>query len=122
MQLKQQTIQLIEECDMAVSRFYRMRELDKAPDFFAEVKPHADQIRSQLQQYQQNMERWIETERPKHVRIQQIDHAVDAMEQFIVQSFYKETSKKRFIQSVQSVHYTFSSVLRYLEEGEADAK
>ncbi len=34
---------------------------------------------------------------------QQIEMLVDAMDQFVVQSFYKETSKKRFIQSIQSV-------------------
>lgn len=51
----------------------------------------------------------------------QIQNVVDAMNQFVVQSFYKETSKKRFIQSVQSVHYTLSFFLRYLEgESEKD--
>lgn len=121
MQLKQQTIQLLQECDAAIARFYEMRERDAVPDFFADVKPHADHVHALLKDYQNNMTSWIRAERPKHMRIEQINHAVDAMEQFVVQSFYKETSKKRFIQSVQSVHYTLSSVLRYLEE-DADAQ
>ena len=53
--------------------------------------------------------RWIKNKHPKNLYVQQIDHAADAMEQFVVQSFYKETSKKRFIQSIQSVQYTLKT-------------
>lgn len=118
MQLKEQTKQLIEQCDQAVARFHQMREQDAVPDFFQEVKPHADFVRALLLHYKESAAQWIEKERPKYMRMPQIDNAADAMEQFVVQSFYKETSKKRFLQSVQSVHYTLSTILRYLEEDE----
>lgn len=117
MQLKQQTEQLIAQCDQAVARFYEMREQDATPDFFGEVKPHADFVRALLIKFRESAAQWIDSERPKYVRMPQIDNVIDAMEQFIVQSFYKETSKKRFLQSVQSVHYTLSTILRYVEEG-----
>lgn len=116
MQLKQQTEKLIEQCDEAVARFHDMRARDAVPDFFQDVKPHADVVHELLNEFKQQAAQWIEQERPKYMRMPQIENLVDAMEQFIVQSFYKETSKKRFLQSVQSVHYTLSSILRYLEE------
>ena len=122
MPLKQQTIELIEACDAAVARFYEMRELDKEPDFFAEVKPYADEWHAKLHTFQQAAYEWIDSNRPKYMHKPQIDNAVDAMEQFIVQSFYKATSKKRFIQSVQSVHYTLSNFLRYVEEAAQDVQ
>ena len=43
------------------------------------------------------------------------------MEQFVVQSFYKGTSKKRFIQSIQSTQYTLSILKRKIDEGDEDA-
>ncbi len=118
MQLIEQTKYLIEECDASISRFYKQRELDATPHFFDEVKPHADHIQTYLTEWQQSALNWIKENRPKYMHETQINNAVDAMNQFVVQSFYKETSKKRFIQSVQSVHYTLSTFLRYLEEGD----
>lgn len=121
MQLKELTNYLIEQCDEAQTRFFRMRDLNATPDFFSEVKPHADLVHEQLLKWQQLAKEWRSDLKPKYMHNQQIDQVVDAMDQFIVQSFYKETSKKRFIQSVHSVHYTLSTFIRYLEEGERDA-
>lgn len=115
MELIEQSKQLIQECDASINRFYKQRELDATPQFFEEVKPYADNIQSLLLEWQQNALNWIKENRPKYMHESQIQNVVDAMNQFVVQSFYKETSKKRFIQSVQSVHYTLSFFLRYLE-------
>lgn len=119
MQLQTLTQQLQIECQDALERFHEMRRLNKEPDFYMEVKPHVDSIHSAIKQWQQLVHQWIQKERPKNLYAQQIDHAADAMEQFVVQSFYKGTSKKRFVQSIQSVHYTLSICAKKLEEGEA---
>ncbi len=118
MNLIDQTKQLIEECDASVNRFYKMREMDATPLFFDEVKPYADKIQAQLNEWQQAANNWIRKNQPKYIHEIQIANVVDAMNQFVVQSFYKETSKKRIIQSIQSVHYTLSNFLRNLEEGD----
>lgn len=115
MQVLEQTKKLLKECDVSIHRFYEMRELDASPDFFNEVKPHADQVYELLNEWQLEVFQWIKEKRPQYMHKQQIENVVDAMNQFVVQSFYKETSKKRFIQSVNSVHYTLSTLLRYIE-------
>jgi hypothetical protein len=122
MQLLNDTNLLIEECQHSLERFQEMRRLDRDPDFFEEVKPHADNIHALIKVWQQSANLWIQKNKPKNLYAQQIDHAADAMEQFVVQSFYKGTSKKRFVQSIQSVQYTLTIVKRKLEEGDADAK
>ena len=122
MQLLDETKQLIQECENCLTRFQNMRDEDREPDFFNEVKPHADLVHAKLRNWQQLASEWITKVRPKNLYVQQIDHAADAMEQFVVQSFYKGTSKKRFIQSIQSTIYTLSLVVRKIEEGEADAQ
>ena len=119
--LKEQTITLIQECESSMNRFYQMREENRAPHFFDEVKPHADSMHVLLDKWQQSANEWIQNHRTKYMHSQQINACVDSMKQFIVQSFYKETSKKRFIQSVQSALYTLNTFLRYLQEGEQDA-
>jgi len=43
------------------------------------------------------------------------------MEQFVVQSFYKETSKKRFLDAIHSTSYTLKIFERLVKEGEKDA-
>lgn len=122
MQIMNETNLLLEECQQSLDRFHEMRRLDKEPDFFEEVKPHADRIHALIKTWQQAVTAWINENRPKNLYAQQIDHAADAMEQFVVQSFYKGTSKKRFIQSIQSAEYTLTVVKRKLEEGDADVK
>lgn len=116
MQLMNETNQLIKECGQSLERFQEMRRLDKEPDFYKEVKPHADTIHALIKQWQQAAHEWILAQQPKNLYTQQIDHAADAMEQFVVQSFYKGTSKKRFIQSIQSAEYTLSILKRKIEE------
>ncbi len=121
MNLIEQTKQLIEECDASVNRFFKMREMDATPLFFDEVKPYADEIQGKLNEWQQSANDWIRKNQPKYIHEIQIANVVEAMNQFVVQSFYKETSKKRIIQSIQSVHYTLSNLLRNLEEGDKNA-
>ncbi|MER2115276.1 MAG: YppE family protein [Solibacillus isronensis] len=121
MQLIDETYQLIEECDACLHRFQEMRRLDKEPDFFNEVKPHVDEVHTRIHEWQQHATNWIKSTYPKNLYVQQIDHAADAMEQFVVQSFFKGTSKKRFIQSIQSAQYTLKLLATKIEEGEDDA-
>ena len=122
MDLQVITANLLDACEQAIARFYTMRERNAEPDFFNDVKPYADNMRTQLQIWRELAYEWIIVNEPKYMHKQQIDHAYDAMEQFFVQSFYKATSKKRFIQSVQSTKYTLATLKRYVEEGQSNAK
>ena len=122
MQLLNETHKLIEECEACHGRFQEMRRLDREPDFFNEVKPHADFVHERIRNWQQLAHHWINNKHPKNLYVQQIDHAADAIEQFVVQSFYKGTSKKRFIQSIQSAQYTLKLLASKIEEGEDDVQ
>lgn len=114
----QQTSKLLDECDQCVSRFWQMREEDRTPDFFQEVKPHVDKIHQLLKEWQQEANTWIKENKPKYMHTQQIASAVESMEQFVVQSFYKETSKKRFLDATHSTSYTIKNFERLIK-GEA---
>lgn len=113
--LKQLTEELYAECDISWERFLRFRENEYEPDFFTEVKPYADELQDKLNRWKQLSQEYILKNRPKHIHMVQINNACDAFEQFVVQSFYIKTSKKRFFQSIQSVKYTCETYLRTLE-------
>ena len=121
MLLIEKTSILIDECARCVERFWQMREEDRVPDFFQEVKPHADHIHALLQDWQQQADAWIKENRPKYMHQEQIASAVESMEQFVVQSFYKETSKKRFLDATHSTSYTIKNFYNLLGEGNHDA-
>lgn len=114
--LKQVTEQLYAECDRSWNRFMTMREENREADFYNEVKPYADDIQEKLNQWKSLSNDFIQQYKPKHVHMIQINNASDAIEQFVVQSFYIKTSKKRFYQSIQSVKYTCETYMRALEE------
>lgn len=118
--LKQLTKELYAECDRSWERFLTMREKELEPDFFQDVKPYADEIQQKLLEWKSLSEKYVAQYKPKHVHMVQVNNASDAIEQFVVQSFYIKTSKKRFYQSIQSVKYTCETYLRSLEENEYD--
>ncbi len=107
---------LFDECGKCLDRFYDMREREAVPDFYNDVKPYADYWHDKINEWQQESLAYIQKERPKHVHKPQIDTAAESMAQFFVQSFYKETSKKRFVQSVQSAQYTLQTFINAIDE------
>lgn len=117
MTLYQLTLQLLKETNDAVARYQYMREHELEPDFFNEVKPYVDGFTKVLHDWEEVARSYVKTHAPKYFHEMQIMNIKDAMEQFIVQSFYQKTSKKRFMDSTQSVHYSLSKLKRYLEEG-----
>ncbi len=116
MDLKQLSTALYNECDSCLGRFKQMREQDAEPDFFNDVKPYADEWHQKIDEWKQASLLFIRTERPKYVHQLQIDNAADGMGQVFVQSFYKETSKKRFVQTIQAAQYTIQTLLAAIDE------
>ncbi|PSL41943.1 uncharacterized protein DUF1798 [Planomicrobium soli] len=107
---------LFDECGKCLDRFYEMREHDAVPDFYNDVKPYADYWHTIIDEWQKESLLYIQQERPKYVHKPQIDTAAEGMAQFFVQSFYKETSKKRFVQSIQSAQYTLQTFINAIDE------
>ncbi|HLG26344.1 MAG TPA: DUF1798 family protein [Paenisporosarcina sp.] len=116
MTLIEQTKLVLEESNKCLSRHQEMRDTDSTPDFFSQVKPHADHWHAFLIEWREKSKIWLNDKRPKHMRIQQIDAAIEAFNQYVVQSFYKDTGKKRFAQSIQSTCYTLQTYLNALEQ------
>lgn len=119
MTVKELSSALFDECGKCLDRFYDMRERDAVPDFYEDVKPYADHWHGVINKWQEESLLYIKTERPKYVHKPQIDNAAEGMAQVFVQSFYKETSKKRFIQTIQAAQYTLQTFIQAIDEKSA---
>ncbi|MCZ2258372.1 YppE family protein [Sporosarcina sp. G11-34] len=116
MSLEEKCRELLTVCKECLDRHTEMRELDRDPDFFIEVKPYADKYHQLLDEWAEESYAWVKVAKPKYVHPVQIDALTDAMKQFIVQSFYKKTGLKRFVLSIRSAEYTLKTFLNALEE------
>jgi hypothetical protein len=115
MTLIEKTERLLSVCEECLERLPAMRELDREPDFFEEVKPYADTNHRLLDEWTEEIRMWIQKDKPKYVHLHQIESLNESMKQFIVQSFYAKTGKKRFILSINSATYTLRTVLDELQ-------
>lgn len=121
MSLEEKCRELLSVCGECLERHTMMRELDREPDFFTEVKPYADKYHTMLDEWAEESYAWIKIAKPSYVHPVQIDALTDSMKQFIVQSFYKKTGLKRFVLSIRSAEYTLKTYLDALEkEGEQE--
>lgn len=116
MSLAEKCKTLLVVCAECRQRHTDMREQDREPDFFKEVKPYADRYHALLDEWAEDSYEWIKEAKPKYTHPAQIANLVDSMKQFIVQSFYKKTGLKRFVKSIQSAEYTLKTFLDALEE------
>lgn len=114
MTLKQQTIALLDVCEGCLTRFFAMREQDATPDFFADVKPFADEWQPRVNDWAQAATAWLAANPQKYMHAVQIESAKEGLNQVLVQSFYKETSKKRFTDMVFAARYTLNSLQKLL--------
>ena len=94
--LIEKTERLLSVCEECLERLSAMRELDREPDFFAEVKPYADKNHRLLDEWTEEIRTLIRETKPKYVHLHQIESLNESMKQFIVQSFYAKNRKETF--------------------------
>lgn len=117
MRLQQITSDLLAECHRCTARFEKMRLEDAVPDFYNDVRPHTLAYDQKIEEWKELAKDYIKEQRPKYVHVSQIESAEEQMKQFIVQSFFKETSKKRFYQSIHAAIYTLETLQTELKGG-----
>ena len=116
MHLIEETERLLSVCRECRERHADMREQDREPDFFQEVKPYADLTHAWLDEWTSAVSEWMKVAKPLYVHPHQIESLHDSMKQFIVQSFYPKTGKKRFVLSIHSAEYTLKTILDALRK------
>ena len=98
---------------------FRTYELTKKAgvrgDFYSEVKPFADGVKDTAKLWKEAATAWVIENKPKNLHALQIQTAADYLEVISVQAFFPETSKKRFMDQIQSVEYILNSGIAAIE-------
>ncbi|CAH0186343.1 hypothetical protein SRABI96_01561 [Peribacillus sp. Bi96] len=104
------TEQLIQYTSQADEIYEGVREEGKEKDFFSEVKPFADKVRSVCIEWEIGMKEWMKVTEFKHLFPEQIEQTAHNLSDVAVQAFFPKTSYKRFKSHVQSVEYILNNV------------
>ncbi|MCM3571624.1 YppE family protein [Mesobacillus subterraneus] len=108
--------QLLVNVDTAHRRFQYSKEKGVRGDFHSEVKPFADEVKLAADAWRESAANWVKNNRPKNLHANQIETAADYLEVISVQAFFPETSKKRFLDQVQSVEFILNSMIIAIEQ------
>lgn len=84
-------------------------------DFFLDVKPFADLVKSTLDEWIVMANKWVQTEKPSFINEKQLKTTYDHIEKISVQSFYSKTSRKLYLSSSQSAQFVLQSICSSLQ-------
>ncbi|AND41196.1 MULTISPECIES: YppE family protein [Cytobacillus] len=114
--LLQMTEQLLECVEISDSRFKKVKESGEKGDFYNEVKPFADDVKSINERWKEEALEWIGIHKPRNLYPQQIESAAEHIELVSIQAFFPETSKTRFINYVNSAVYVLKQLIKLVGE------
>lgn len=109
-QLTLLTQQLLDYMDSISNTFEKVKASKERGDFFTEVKPFADAVKEVNDEWQLLARTWIKENMPKHLHEKQIESTYEQIEMLSVQAFYPDTSRTRFINTLQSVRFILNSL------------
>ena len=115
-QLKALTEKLLDYNKQFAYISQQAQQRQKEPDFFAEVKPFADQVKRVVDEWKQMALLWVKKARPKHIYEMQIETAADNIEKVSVEAFYPSVPTRRIKQFCRLIEYTLLLVQERLEE------
>ncbi|MCE4047251.1 MULTISPECIES: YppE family protein [Bacillaceae] len=109
--LKELTEELQESANYLVDIFQKVKSTGESEDFYEVVRPYANKVAEWNAEWKDLAEEWVKTEKPLYLHPSQISTASDHLEVISIQAFFKETSKKRFLDSAKSVQFILQTVL-----------
>ncbi|WP_027408530.1 YppE family protein [Anoxybacteroides tepidamans] len=119
-QLAKLTEQLLKYNDAIWQIAEQTSKTAEQPDFFSKVKPFADEVKQVVDEWKKEALVWIESARPKHVHLQQIEAAGENIEKIAIEAFYPSNKLRRIKQFHQSIEYTLLLVKKRLSEENSD--
>lgn len=114
--LMQMTEMLLEYVEISDSRYKQVKESGEKGDFYNEVKPFADEVKSINDRWKEEAREWVSIHKPRNLYSQQIESASEHIEMVSIQAFFPETSRTRFINYVNSAVYVLKQLIILLSD------
>ncbi|MFC0470238.1 YppE family protein [Halalkalibacter kiskunsagensis] len=94
-------------------RFYveARKEEGYEPDFFGVVKPFAKKVDRIRTEWLPLAQKFVQQEKPMHLHPSQLQQTEENLEIVAIKSFYKETSRKRQMETFKSVEYVLNQLI-----------
>lgn len=114
--IRNDTLKLLEYNKDLLGIYSNIVKEGTAADFYAVVKPFADQIFVLTERWKENVNVWIRKEHPKYLHPNQIENTIENITTVAVQAFFPDTRPKRFKELIRSNQYILESILQKLNE------
>lgn len=110
---RRQTEQLLQYLDACHKRFLKGKKPERDRSFFEMVKKETNPIFALLNEWEKNVLGLIDQSLTT-LYPQQIHATTENMQAVIIQSYYKDIRKRRFIESYKSCYYIFRQLVKEL--------
>jgi hypothetical protein len=113
--LLEMTNNLLKYRQFIVDRFEQTKETGEQGDFYEEVKPFADEIKQMTDKWRKDALSWLTMNPQRHLHARQIDSTAENLEMVSISAFFPNTSKKKFLDHVQSIEYVLKGLVTSIE-------
>lgn len=109
--LLEMTNSLLKYRQIIVERFEQTKKTGEQGDFYEEVKPFADEVKQKIDTWRKDTLSWLTLNPQRHLHARQIDSTAENLEMVSISAFFPNTSKKKFLDHVQSIEFVLRGVV-----------
>ncbi|MBS4194467.1 YppE family protein [Lederbergia citri] len=109
------TEKLLKFNEEANKNFIHCKETGEKGDFYKEVKPFADKVKDNCEQWEPAALEWVMSNKPKNLHPIQVRNTAENLQMVSVRAFFPDTSLKKFNSHVQSIDYILRRMLESME-------
>lgn len=117
-ELLKRTEKLLEYRAIIVDRFEKAKDSGVKGDFYQEVKPFADEVKQQIEGWRTDALIWLRNYPQRHIHARQIESTAENLEMVSISAFFPETSRKRFLDHVQSIEFVLNGFAKAIMDSE----
>lgn len=118
-ELYKRTKKLLGYRKFIVDRFEEAKASGIKGDFYQEVKPFADEVKQQTEDWRTDALLWLRNYPQRHIHARQIESTAENLEMVSISAFFPETSRKRFIDHVQSIEFVLNGFAKAIKDSES---
>ncbi|MGM0899862.1 YppE family protein [Mesobacillus maritimus] len=113
--LLEMTNSLLKYRQFILERFEQTKGAGEQGDFYEEVKPFADEVKQMTDQWREAALAWLTLNPQRHLHTRQIDATAENLEMVSISAFFPNTSKKKFLDHVQSIEFVLRGLVNAVE-------
>ncbi|SEM83579.1 protein of unknown function [Mesobacillus persicus] len=118
-ELFKRTEKLLEYRKFIVNRFEEAKASGIKGDFYQEVKPFANEVKQKTDEWRTEALLWLKNYPQRHIHARQIESTAENLEMVSISAFFPETSRKRFLDHVQSIEFVLNGLAKAIKDIES---